>query len=216
MWSNVVFFFFYVEPSIITENVKSIQSVRAYGQGLQQGQVDIETSFIIDARTDIDRSNDIKVLVTSKTPSLSSLKLHHGSFLAPSKHPCPMQVVNNRDGTWTVTYCPNEVGETYFDIFLADELVPGCPFKVNIFDVQKIYVSPLSNGLVGQLVKFEIDASQAGVGQLEIIIQDGRIPCSAQSRGSFYFDASFLPYESGRYTVDVRFNGLPVPGNLFR
>jgi filamin len=124
-----------------------------------------------------------------------------------------MQVVNNRDGTWTVHYTPQEVGETYLDVFLADELVPGCPFKVNIFDVHQIHVSNVQGGLVNQLVKFEIDASQAGVGQLEIVIQDGRIPCDALPRGAFHFDASFLAPEPGAHTIDIRFNGLPVPGN---
>jgi filamin len=124
-----------------------------------------------------------------------------------------MQVVNNRDGTWTINYIPNEVGETYIDVFLGNELVHGCPFKVNIFNTDKIRVSNINGGIVGHLVKFDIDASDAGVGQLEIIIQDGRIPCDAIPRGSFQFDATFLPHESGRYTIDIKFNGLPVPSN---
>lgn len=123
-----------------------------------------------------------------------------------------MQVISNRPGIWTIYYTPYEVGETYFDIFLADELIPGCPFKINIFDVHRIFVRHLNNGFVAQLVRFEIDASQAGIGQLEIVIQDGRIPCHAIPRGSFIFDASFLPYEPGRHTIDIHFNGIPVPG----
>jgi len=123
-----------------------------------------------------------------------------------------MQVINNHDGTWTINFIPNEIGETYIDIFLGDELVNGSPFKVNVFDINQIHVSNINDGIVGHLMKFDIDASKAGVGQLEIIIQDGRIPCDAIPQGSFQFNATFLPSEPGQYTIDVKFNGLPVPG----
>jgi filamin len=126
-----------------------------------------------------------------------------------------MQVINNRDGTWTVNYTPNEVGETYIDIFLGNELVSGSPFKVNIFDTNQIHVSNINNGIIGHLVKFDIDASEAGVGQLEIVVQDGRIPCDAIPHGSFHFDAAFLPNEPGPHTIDIKFNGLPIPGSPF-
>jgi filamin len=124
-----------------------------------------------------------------------------------------MEVINNQDKTWTINYIPNEVGETYIDIFLGNEIINGSPFKVNIFDVNQIHVSNILGGIVGHSVKFDIDASKAGIGQLEIIIKDGQIPCHATSHGSFHFDATFLPTEPGRYTIDIKFNGLPVPGN---
>jgi filamin len=127
-----------------------------------------------------------------------------------------MQVVNNRDGTWTVHYTANEVGETFLDIFLGDDLVSGSPFKVNIFDVNRIQVANLKEGLVGHPVEFSIDVSDAGIGQLEIIIQEGRIPCTAWPIGTVQFDASFMPHESGRHLIDIKFNGLPVPGTRLR
>lgn len=126
-----------------------------------------------------------------------------------------MEVVKNPDGIWTINYIPNEVGETYIDIFVGNELVPGSPFKVNIFDVNQIRVSNIHDGIIGHPIKFDIDASKAGIGQLEIIIQDGQIPCHATSHGLFQFDATFLPNHPGRYTIDIKFNGLLVPGNLF-
>ena len=124
-----------------------------------------------------------------------------------------MEIINNRDGLWLVNYSPQEVGESYIDIFLGDQLIDGSPFKVNTFDIREIHVSNIYASIAGQLVKFDIDASKAGVGQLEIIIQDGQIPCHASSYGAFQFNATFLPPESGRYTIDIKFNGLPIPGN---
>lgn len=125
-----------------------------------------------------------------------------------------MEVIKNSDGLWTISYIPNEVGETYIDVFLGNEIVHGSPFKVNIFDVNQLHISNILDGIVGHPIKFDIDASKAGVGQLEIVIQDGQIPCHAISHGSFQFDATFLPHEPGRYTIDIKFNGILVPGNL--
>ena len=105
------------------------------------------------------------------------------------------------------------MGETYIDIFLGDELINGSPFKVNIFDVDQIKISNLHDGLIGRWVKFHIDANNAGIGQLEIIVQDGRIACHARAYSSFQFDASFLPCASGQYLIDIKFNGLPIAGN---
>lgn len=126
-------------------------------------------------------------------------------------------MVKDRDRTWMVNYIPNEVGETYFDIFLADELIAGSPFKVNIFDAQQVRISNLHDVFVGQRVQFEIDVSRAGIGQLEIIIEDGLIPCDAVARGSFLFDVSFQPTQVGPHTIDIKFNGLSIPGtNWFK
>ncbi|CAF2820839.1 unnamed protein product [Rotaria sp. Silwood2] len=184
------------ESVVDDQNHKSL--VHAFGDGLRQAQLGIQTSFTVDAQAALNPDDDVKVVVTT-----------------PSKQTCSMQVINNRNGTWTVNYIPNEVGETYIDVFLGNELVNGSPFKVNIFDINQIHVSNIDAGTVGHLVKFHIDASEAGVGQLEIVIQDGRIPCDATSCGTFQFDATFLPKEPGRYTVDIKFNGLPVPGSPF-
>ncbi|CAF1556324.1 unnamed protein product, partial [Adineta ricciae] len=133
--------------------------IHAYGEALKQAQVGLETAFIVDGRAALNSTDDVKVVVTS-----------------PSKHNYHMKIINNRDGTWTVSYIPTEVGETYIDIFLGTELVYGSPFKVNIFDINQIHVSNIDGGVVGHLVKFFIDASKAGVGQLEIVVQDGLLP----------------------------------------
>ncbi|CAM4895437.1 unnamed protein product [Rotaria socialis] len=184
------------ENVVDDQNPKTL--IRAFGDGLRQAQVGIQSSFTVDAHAAPNPNEDVKVLVTT-----------------PSKQACYMQVINNRNGTWTVNYTPNDVGETYIDVIYGDEVVNGSPFKVNVFDTNQIKVSNIDGGLVGHLVRFHIDASEAGVGQLEIIVQDGRMPCDAASRGSCRFDASFLPREPGRYTVDVKFNGLHAPGSPF-
>lgn len=185
--------------------------IHAFGPGLQQAQVGVPTSFTVDGHRAVDSIEDIKVLVTSKINSCE--KLFILCNVAPSKYECPMEIVNNHDRTWTIYYVPYEVGETFIDIFLGDELVNGSPFKVNIFDIHQIRISDLHDGLIGHWVNFHIDASDAGVGQLEIVVQDGQIACHARAYGSFQFDASFYPCEPGRYFIEIKFNGIPISGN---
>lgn len=59
---------------------------------------------------------------------------------------------------------------------------------------------------------FLVDASEAGVGNLEVAVNEGRIPSMAQSLGQHRYDISFVPREQVDHTISVRFNNEPVPG----
>lgn len=59
-----------------------------------------------------------------------------------------------------------------------------------------------------------MDASDAGVGNLEVAINEGHIPSMAQSLGQHRYDISFVPREQIDHTISVRFNNEPVPGTL--
>ena len=61
----------------------------------------------------------------------------------------------------------------------------------------------------------KVDASQAGTGQLEIAVENGRIPCNFTNQGNLRFIPSFTPRESGKHEVTVRFNSHEVPGSPF-
>ncbi len=74
---------------------------------------------------------------------------------------------------------------------------------------------PVLSGIVNQPAKFEVDASQAGTGQLEIFIENGPIPCTFQNQDNLRFIPSFTPFESGRHEITIKFNGYEVPGSPF-
>ena len=57
---------------------------------------------------------------------------------------------------------------------------------------------PSLHGVVDQVVKFEVDASQAGRGQLEIAVENGRIACNFSNQGNLRFIPSFIPLEPGK------------------
>ena len=61
-----------------------------------------------------------------------------------------------------------------------------------------------------------VDASQAGAGNLEIIVSVGgrNVPNYVQAEGNAKFRVNFRPHEAAPHTLSVRFNGELVPGLL--
>jgi filamin len=62
------------------------------------------------------------------------------------------------------------------------------------------------------LFDFTVDASEAGSGNIEIMVNKGRIACNVQNLGSYKFLASFVPTKVEKHTVEMKFNNLPVIG----
>lgn len=54
-----------------------------------------------------------------------------------------------------------------------------------------------------------------GPGNLEVTVNGGRVPTSAQAQGQHTYAISFTPREAQNHTVELRFNGQDVPGSPF-
>lgn len=63
---------------------------------------------------------------------------------------------------------------------------------------------------------FIVETSQAGPGNLEVTVNGGRVPTSAQAQGPHTYAISFTPREASPHAVDLRFNGQAVPGSPFK
>ncbi|UJR14889.1 hypothetical protein I4U23_001873 [Adineta vaga] len=175
----------------------SDQPINIFGDGLHQAQVDVQTSFIIDARSSYNPTDEIKIVIQ------------------PSERSDLIEVINQGDGIWMVYYIPYEIGEMQMMVYLAEKPVNKYPFKINVFDRNQVNVSNLNDGYINQLVRFNIDTIKAGIGQLEVFVQDGQVLCNALSYGTSQFDVSFLPRQCGLHKIDIRFNGLAIPGSPF-
>ncbi|VDK30996.1 unnamed protein product [Gongylonema pulchrum] len=57
---------------------------------------------------------------------------------------------------------------------------------------------------------FEIDASAAGSGNLEIMINGGRVSCRVRDLGGRHYLASFTPTQAVTHIVEMKFNGENV------
>lgn len=63
-------------------------------------------------------------------------------------------------------------------------------------------------------MKFLVDGSRAGSGNLEILVNGGRVTSSVRALGGQRFVASFTPHETGIHSVQITFNGEIVPGEF--
>lgn len=95
--------------------------------------------------------------------------------------------------------------------------IEGSPFLVKAYDANRVTVTDITDGTVSKPVSFSINASQAGAGNLEIIVAVGgrNVPNFVQSEGNARFKVNFKPTEAATHTLSVRFNGQPVPGSPF-
>lgn len=84
-----------------------------------------------------------------------------------------------------------------------------------VYDVSAIKVKNVTIGTVGKPVTFLVETSQAGPGNLEVTVNGGRVPTSAQAQGQHSYAISFTPREAQNHTVDLRFNAQDVPGSPF-
>jgi len=93
--------------------------------------------------------------------------------------------------------------------------VEGSPFTCRVYDARCIRVSEIPAGVLGKNVTFVVDASEAGVGNLEVAVNDGRVPSMAHSLGQHRYEISFVPREPTDHAVSIRFNREAVPGSPF-
>lgn len=95
--------------------------------------------------------------------------------------------------------------------------VEGSPFLLKAYSAEKVIVADIKSGMVGKSVSFSINASQAGAGNLEIIVAVGgkNVPNFVTSEGNARFKVNFKPTEAAKHSLSVRFNGQAVPGSPF-
>ncbi|VEN33553.1 unnamed protein product [Callosobruchus maculatus] len=124
---------------------------------------------------------------------------------------------DNAVGKFEVTFTPLDVGDHSVEVQLPSGHVEGSPFLIKAYDANRVTVTDITDGVVGKPVSFSINASQAGAGNLEIIVAVGgrNVPNFVQSEGNARFKVNFKPTEAATHTLSVRFNGQPVPGSPF-
>lgn len=142
-------------------------------------------------------------------------------ILGPARRVVPVTIeeVLNRNG-YKIKFKPIDVGDHSVEVRLPENgggHVEGSPFLLKAYSADKVVVSDIKNGVVGKSVSFTINASQAGAGNLEIIVAVGgkNVPNFVTSEGNARFKVNFKPTEAAKHSLSVRFNGHPVPGSPF-
>ena len=89
---------------------------------------------------------------------------------------------------------------------------------VDVFNLNKIRVSGIKDGVLGAASIFTVDTHGAGEGHLEVTISDGQktLPAELKKNQARKFDIGFQPESTGTHSIAIAFNGKPVEGSPFK
>uniref|UniRef100_A0A6Q2XZN7 Calponin-homology (CH) domain-containing protein n=1 Tax=Esox lucius TaxID=8010 RepID=A0A6Q2XZN7_ESOLU len=135
-------------------------------------------------------------------------------------------IIDNYDYSHTVKYTPIQQGEMMVMIKFGGDEIPKSPFAVEVaasLDLSKVLVNGLASRVeVGQDQEFAVDPKGAGgQGDLEVRLTSplGKaVPCVVEPQPGRKPQSSivkYVPREEGLYTVDVTYDGHPIPGSPF-
>lgn len=128
----------------------------------------------------------------------------------------PAQVVERGKNLFGVEFMPRQLpGEHRINVFVKGVPVSGSPFACKVYDVNSIKVTGTKQGVLGKPVTFLVETSKAGPGNLEVTVNGGQVPTSAQAQGSHTYAISFTPKNPMVHIVELKFNGEDVPGSPF-
>ena len=166
------------------------------GQSLRMASISRRVEFNVENKGG---TSECKAVVT--TPS--------GKKIKPN--------VTSTAGFFTLSFLPTEVGPHQIIVVMDGVTLPASPFACNVYDVSKVRVTGLSGGSVGKPVTFQVDASQAGEGTLELVVTTKKTSVRAEvlmrSRG--LYDVTFVPQEKVTHFLNIQFNEEDVPGSPF-
>jgi hypothetical protein len=149
-------------------------------------------------------------VVDSKSVSVIITESHGGRVI-----PHTMTSISNEKNRYQITFTPNLARQHTVLISYDDQ--PISTYHVDVFDINKIRVSSIDDGIVGKTLVFTVDTHGAGEGHLEVTISDGRrtLPAELKRIQARKFDIGFLPEISGKHSITIAFNGIPVEGSPF-
>merc|ERR1719295_1469878 len=125
------------------------------------------------------------------------------NIISPEKRHIPHKVVDSGNGVFRI------------EVTVSSLSVPSSPLIAKAYDATLIKVTDISDGVVGDLSTFRVDASKAGEGQLEISINDGDVPNAVQVLGGGKCLVTFTPEQAITHEIEVMFNNDQVPGSPF-
>jgi hypothetical protein len=148
--------------------------------------------------------------VDSKLVSVIITESHGGRVISHT-----MTSISNEKNRYQITFTPNIARQ--HTILISYDNQPVSTYHVDVFNINKIRVSSIADGIVGKSVIFTVDTHGAGEGHLEVTISDGRrtLPAELKSIQARKFDIGFLPEISGKHSIIIAFNGIPVEGSPF-
>ncbi|XP_065679926.1 filamin-B isoform X2 [Hydra vulgaris] len=176
----------------------------AYGPGLQ------ENGVIVNKPADF----------TVNTTGASHGKINVQVF-GPGRKVIDCNVQDNHDNTYSCQYIAPKVGVYDVHVRVGGHHIPKSPFRVNVAsDLDSSKVSAYGKGLelhgliVGQDAPFEVNASEAGNGDLSVVVIDPtgakKTELKIEALPNSIYKCSYVPLLMGRYVIVIKYGGKEV------
>lgn len=137
------------------------------------------------------------------------------SIVGLNNHLIEHAVIQDKANTFKVVFTLPQIGNYHFDVRIKNTSL-NYHFVAKAYDIAKIYMSDTpKNIILNQTCAFQVDASQAGEGQLEIAVNDGDVPNQVQVLGNGKCLISFVPQQIVPHKVDIKFNNVNLIGCPF-
>ncbi|XP_023664499.2 filamin-A-like isoform X2 [Paramormyrops kingsleyae] len=143
-----------------------------------------------------------------------------GEVRMPSGKVAKPEIKDNKDGTVTVNFAPNEAGIHEMDIKYDSIHIPGSPLQFYVDYVNSGHVTAYGPGLIHGVVNkpadFTVNTKDAGDGGLSLAIEGpskAEISCTDHHDGTC--SVSYLPVLPGDYNILVKYNEKHIPGSPF-
>ncbi|XP_056111319.1 filamin-B isoform X2 [Rhinichthys klamathensis goyatoka] len=139
------------------------------------------------------------------------------------------EVLDNKDGTYTVTYVPLTAGMYTLQLKYGGKTVPNFPAKVNVdpaVDTSKVKVS--GPGVAGEGVfreattNFTVDAralTKTGGKHIKARVKNpsgASTDCTISDNGDGTYNVEYTPFENGVHSVEILYDETPVPKSPFQ
>ncbi|KAL3093739.1 hypothetical protein niasHS_006301 [Heterodera schachtii] len=186
-----------VKGSPFLLDIADSSAISVYGEQLRLAAVDRPAEFFV------------------HSPAIYSARQISCSITGPSgKRRMARIVPQEADGTVRVEWKPIEAGEHLIDVLINEKAAYESPFVCQVGDPDLVTVRRMPQFIEARNLHrphtFEIDATAAGSGNLEIVINGGRVACRVRETSPRNFLAEFTPVQETKHTVEMRFNGEHV------
>jgi len=120
----------------------------------------------------------------------------------------PVHVVDNHDGTYSVTYAPQKPGNLHIDVSLEDQNIKDAPFTVECKAGTDHSTSGFSNFTFTIQTRDKRGENKTfGGDDFAVLSSDSSVSVNTKDNGNGSYTASFGLEKKGQYSFQVLFNG---------
>lgn len=154
---------------------------------------------------------------TIETPSLGSSEFSAVvDITTPNGNRIPARIMSQSDGSFKVEWTPTSTGRHTVEVQYAGRMIDGSPFYVDVFDLAMIRVDRFKQGGIGETASFDIDFSQVGLQDYNVVIRSpsGNIVdfSSTSSYSDLRKEIMYVPMEAGQHEIYINYCGFELPG----